>query len=211
MSTQQETSSGVDRVHANRKQLIVCGLADVASVVAATKADALVSVLHPELIPDTPDSIAVENHFKLAIDDIEAPYTGLQHAKNDDIDTLCRFARDWHDRSAANGSAEVSTMVVHCYAGVSRSTAAAFVILCALNPRLDEVAVGTYLRSLSPTAAPNRLIVSLGDDVLQRRGRMTKAVQAMGRANATLPARPVALDTHVKSNPAACVSDPAAA
>ncbi len=30
-------------------------------------------------------------------------------------------------------------MVVHCYAGISRSTASAFAAACALNPRRDEV------------------------------------------------------------------------
>jgi predicted protein tyrosine phosphatase len=71
--------------------------------------------------------------------------------------------------------------VIHCYAGVSRSTAAAFVAVCTLNPRRSEAAVAEALRRASPTATPNIRIVALADDILGRNGRMVEAITAIGQ------------------------------
>ena len=37
-------------------------------------------------------------------------------------------------------------MVIHCYAGISRSTAGAFVAACALNPKRDEMQIAWDIR-----------------------------------------------------------------
>ncbi len=182
----------------DQKHLIVCSLAAVPEIVTSTDATALVSVLDPELIPETPNTIAPNRHFKLAIDDIEAPHDGLNHAELSHIDALCQFARAWHSdtgKTEPQQDVRPGSLVVHCYAGVSRSTAAAFVVLCALNPHLNELAIAKYLRSRSSTAAPNRLIVSLGDEVLGRKGRMNKAIRAINGDYSFEAARPFALQT----------------
>ena len=57
-------------------------------------------------------------------------------------------------------------MVVHCWAGISRSTAAAFISLCAINPDAPEELIAARLREASPTAYPNRLMVRLADAAL---------------------------------------------
>ena len=72
-------------------------------------------------------------------------------------------------------------MVIHCYAGISRSTAAAFVAVCVLNPAGTEAAIARALRRASPTATPNIRIVALADDVLGRRGHMVEAITAIGQ------------------------------
>ena len=72
-------------------------------------------------------------------------------------------------------------MVVHCWAGISRSTAAAFTSLCAINPDAPEELIAQRLREASLTAYPNRLMVRLADDALGRHGRMVHAVERMGR------------------------------
>jgi predicted protein tyrosine phosphatase len=71
-------------------------------------------------------------------------------------------------------------MVVHCWAGISRSTATAFAIACDRNPHVDELAIAMDIRRASPTALPNRRIVAFADDILGRQGRMLEAVEAMG-------------------------------
>jgi hypothetical protein len=73
-------------------------------------------------------------------------------------------------------------MLIHCYAGISRSTAAAFIALCALNPHTPEDVIASCLRSSSDTASPNRLFVTLADKVLRRDGRMIAAVNGMGQS-----------------------------
>jgi predicted protein tyrosine phosphatase len=72
-------------------------------------------------------------------------------------------------------------MLIHCWAGISRSTAAAYTALCLFRPQADEETLAQELRAASPSATPNRLIVSLADEVLGRQGRMVKAVAGIGR------------------------------
>jgi predicted protein tyrosine phosphatase len=73
-------------------------------------------------------------------------------------------------------------LVIHCYAGVSRSTASAFAAACALNPHREEIVIARQIRAASPIASPNRLIVSLADKALGREGRMLRALDAIGPA-----------------------------
>jgi predicted protein tyrosine phosphatase len=96
-----------------------------------------------------------------------------------------RFVRSW-DRAAP--------LVVHCYAGISRSTAGAFVTACALNPRRDELAIARALRAASHTATPNIRIVSLADRMLGRHGRMVTAIQSIGPGIAAYSSEPFRLD-----------------
>jgi predicted protein tyrosine phosphatase len=83
---------------------------------------------------------------------------------------------------------------VHCYAGISRSTAAAFVAACALSPARTELQIAQELRQRSHTASPNRRIVSIADDLLGRNGRMVDAVEAIGLGAAATEAIPFRLE-----------------
>ena len=65
-------------------------------------------------------------------------------------------------------------MVVHCFAGISRSTAGAYVAACALNPARDEREIAWAIRRASRTAQPNARIVSIADRLLRRDGRMVQ-------------------------------------
>jgi predicted protein tyrosine phosphatase len=84
-------------------------------------------------------------------------------------------------------------LVVHCWAGISRSTAAAFAALCAINPDVDEELIARRLREASPTAYPNRLMIRLADAALGRRGRMMQAIEGIGRGVVAVEAVPFAL------------------
>ena len=81
-------------------------------------------------------------------------------------------------------------MLIHCWAGISRSTAAAYTAMCMVRPKADEEQLALELRALSPTATPNRLIVSHTDALLGRGGRMVKAVDAIGKGAEALEGTP---------------------
>jgi predicted protein tyrosine phosphatase len=100
------------------------------------------------------------------------PQPGLVLPCETHVSDLVKFALDW-DRKAP--------LLIHCWAGISRSTAAAFITLCALNPETSELNLARTLRSASPTAYPNRLLVALADEALSRNGRMMTAVEEIGR------------------------------
>jgi predicted protein tyrosine phosphatase len=72
-------------------------------------------------------------------------------------------------------------MVIHCYAGISRSTAAAYAVACALRPSVEEADLAQELRRLAPSATPNRLFVEIADRLLGRGGRMSAAIAGIGR------------------------------
>jgi len=82
---------------------------------------------------------------------------------------------------------------VHCWAGISRSTAAAYTALCAINPEASEALIATRLREASPTAYPNRLMIRLADAALGRRGRMVAAIEGIGRGVVAGEAAPFSL------------------
>ncbi len=85
-------------------------------------------------------------------------------------------------------------MVVHCFAGISRSTAGAYVAACALNPDRDELAIAWEVRRASRTAQPNARIVSIADRLLQRDGRMVRAIETIGPGDLASEGEPFRLD-----------------
>lgn len=151
--------------------IIVCGLADLPSVIAARRPSHMVTLLDPTTMIETPDAIAPDRHLKLGVNDIAQPAEGLTAPDETLVGRLLTFAESWDERDP---------MVIHCWAGVSRSTASAFTLACARSPEVDEAAIAWTLRSLAPHAYPNRRIVALADDMLGRQGRMVDAVEAIG-------------------------------
>ena len=119
------------------------------------------------------------------MDDINEPADGFVAPNDDSYPQLLAFVRGW-DRKAP--------LVVHCYAGISRSTASAFTAACALNPHRDEVSIARQIRAASPIAQPNRLIVTLADKVLGREGRMLRALDEIGPGNMMIEGRPFRID-----------------
>jgi predicted protein tyrosine phosphatase len=132
-----------------------------------------------------PASVLPANHLRVQMDDITEAAEGFVAPSDTHIEQVLSFVRGW-DRNAP--------LVVHCYAGISRSTASAFAAVCALNPRRDEIAIARQIRAASPIAAPNRLIVSLADKALGREGRMLRALDQMGPGNLLVEGRPFRVD-----------------
>lgn len=78
-------------------------------------------------------------------------------------------------------AATASSLAIACYAGVSRSTAAAYAVACQAVGAGQEEELALALRALSPAATPNPLMVALADTALGRGGAMVRAVSAIGR------------------------------
>lgn len=132
----------------------------------------VVTLLAPDTPSERPRGVDPGNHLKLHFHDIAAPLDGHTPPSAGDAAKLIAFFESW-DRA--------DPMLIHCWAGISRSTAAAYTALCLLRPQADEEALAQELRAASPSATPNRLIVSLADDILGRNGRMVKAITSIGR------------------------------
>jgi predicted protein tyrosine phosphatase len=150
----------------------VCPLAHLETVVAQTGARHVVTLISTATPVARPAGINPQNHLILGINDITAPMDGQIAPADEHVERLIAFVGAWE---------RTTPLVVHCWAGVSRSTAAAYVAACALDPERDEVEAAQALRRASPTATPNPLLVALADARLNRNGRMIAAIAAIGR------------------------------
>jgi predicted protein tyrosine phosphatase len=163
----------------------VCSLARLHATVDDTGASHIVTLLRLTDRARRPDHIAPENHLVLGLDDIAEAIDGQILPADEHVERLLAFTAQW-DRKAP--------MVVHCFAGISRSTAAAFTAACAINPNRDEMQIARAIRDASPTAMPNVRIVAIADRMLNRHGRMVRAVEALGRGQEAMEGHPFRLD-----------------
>jgi predicted protein tyrosine phosphatase len=163
----------------------VCSLARLHPTVESTGARHVVTLLRDVHLVSRPNGVALDNHLVLAMDDISMPLEGYSAPADEHVTELVKFLRGW-DRRAP--------VVMHCYAGISRSTAGAYVAVCALNPHRDEAAIANEMRRASPTASPNTRIVEIADRLLGRGGRMIRAIEAIGRGIEAYEGHPFRLE-----------------
>ena len=154
--------------------IYVCPLSRLAETVSRSGARHIVTIMNDGTPVVRPDAVAAANHLLIGVHDICEPMDGMICPAEEHVSEFLRFMTVW-DRRAP--------VVVHCFAGISRSTAAAFSGLCAVRPDLDEAEIAWRLRSRSPQATPNLRIVALADLILGRGGRMVRAVEAIGRGS----------------------------
>ena len=148
----------------------VCALRHMPEMVERTGARHLISAINADFLPVTPATIC--RHLKLDMHDIIETQPATTAPSSVHVKALLDFVKSW-DKQAP--------ILIHCYAGLSRSTAAAFISLCALNPRTPEKIIARALRRSSDTASPNRWFVGLADSALNREGRMVSALHSMGQ------------------------------
>ena len=155
------------------------------ATIARIGARHLVSVIDAEFLPDTPSAIRRDRHLKLDMHDITEVQSGLTPPAAEHVAELLDFVQRW-DKDAP--------LLIHCFAGISRSTAAAFIALCALSPRIPEDNIAAALRRSSDTAIPNRLFVALADKALGRDGRMVAALHTMASHRVAVESVPFAVE-----------------
>lgn len=168
----------VPRIH-------VCPLARLEETVRLTGARSLVTLINDGTPVTRPAAIAPERHLFVAISDIVADAEGHILPRDTHVDDLLAFVRAWDRREP---------LLIHCWAGISRSTAAAFITACALAPHRDEAEIAAALRHAAPTATPNALLVALADRRLGRQGRMIEAIEKIGRGAECFVGTPFALE-----------------
>lgn len=162
----------------------VCSLSALPAHAKTIGATHLMTILREHTAVATPEGIAAERHLRIGINDINEPREGFVHPEAGHLEEIIAFARAWD---------ETAPLLIHCWAGISRSTAAAFISLCTRNPGAEEARIAVALRAASPTATPNRLMVELADGLLMRRGRMVRAIEAIGPGVSAMEGQPFLL------------------
>jgi predicted protein tyrosine phosphatase len=165
-------------------RIIVTPLSALPASIRHYRPSRVVTLLSPEHMIDTPEGFADEHHLKLPVNDIAEAWAGESPPAETHIHALLKFGRAW-DADAP--------ILVHCWAGVSRSMAAAYTILCDRLGPGQELAIAREVRARAPHADPNRLIVRLADEMLGRDGRMVEAVELIGRGVLVTEGVPVEL------------------
>ena len=152
-------------------QVTICGI-DELGVHCAAGVTHVLSILDPGW-PEPAAFGAFDPHRRLELrfhDVIEAD-PGCVAPERLDVEQLLTFARDLT-------KARDTHLLVHCHAGVSRSTAAATLILAQTRPdRPAEEALQAVVRQ-RPRAWPNLRILELGDALLERHGEIVDAARA---------------------------------
>jgi predicted protein tyrosine phosphatase len=166
-------------------RLHVCSLALIESEVARTGARSLVTLLSPGTAIVRPSDILEHRHLNVAMSDILDHMPGQVRPEAHHLESFCAFVEQWDRREP---------MLIHCFAGVSRSTASAYIAVCQLSPHRDEHEIARALRVASPTATPNPRFVALADERLGRNGRMVAAIEAIGRGRECLEGTPFTME-----------------
>ncbi|HEX2655791.1 MAG TPA: protein tyrosine phosphatase [Xanthobacteraceae bacterium] len=163
----------------------VCSLTRLHDTVEQTRAQHVVTLLRDVHLVQRPSTIIDANHLVLEMDDISVAVDGYTMPGEEHVQKLLTFVHGWKRETP---------LVIHCFAGISRSTAGAYVTACALNPQRNEDVIAQQLRLNSPTATPNIRLVAVADHILGRQGRMVAAIEAIGRGQEAGEGHPFRLD-----------------
>lgn len=178
------TSEMNEQISLNNARIFGGPLSMVDAAIEMHNIGAIISLINQDTMLETPVSMPQDQHLKLAMNDISLPTDGLVLPGEAHVNQLIEFVSRW-DQSAP--------LLIHCWAGVSRSTAGVFISLCQLNPVMEEAEIALRLRAASPTATPNARLVELADGLMGREGRMMKAAEMIGQGEMTFEGAPFSL------------------
>lgn len=150
-------------------RLFVCSLALLHVEAARIQPLHVISLLDPGTPLTTPHDVEPDNHHRFFFHDITEPVEGQVGPASEDIERVLEFGAAWIGDQP---------LLVHCYAGVSRSTATAFILLCQRNPG-RETDVAQLVRRRGAHAWPNRRMIQIADKLLNRGNRMVDALDRM--------------------------------
>ncbi len=155
-----------------KKIIYVCPLSRFEETLALSGAKRVISLLSNDGPFEPPQGISADNHLHLQFNDITADRAGLTSPSKQHVLSLIEFARQW------NWS---TPLLIHCWAGISRSPAAAAIIALALEPSFNDQQLAKKMRGLSAEITPNIKMIEIADDFLNREGLFLSAFRAIGR------------------------------
>ena len=158
----------------------ICSLAAAPQLVRQLRPSRVVSLLSPYDTFPAFEGFGSDLHLQVPIHDIVDDIGEWRAPDLSDAESVINFVQPW-DRAAP--------MLIHCWAGISRSTASAFIAACLHNPEAEEQEIAAAIRAASPTASPNKRLVAHADALLGRNGRMNRAAESIGRGSAAMEAQ----------------------
>ena len=156
-------------------RVTICGIDELAAHRAAGVSHVL-SILDPGW-PEPEAFYAFDPHRRLELrfHDVIDEGRGATAPQRRDVERLLDFGREL---DAAPGS----HLLVHCHAGVSRSSAAMTLILAQALPDVPDDAVLREVLRIRGKAWPNLRMIEIGDRLLGRGGALVHATHRLHRA-----------------------------
>lgn len=163
--------------------LTVCGIEELAGHCEVGVSHVL-SILDPGY-PEPPafGSFGEHRRLELRFHDVIEDTPGMLPPSEEDVATVLAFGRDLMAEPPSQGH-----LLVHCHAGISRSTASMMLILAQARPDLPARDIVSHVVSIRPRAWPNLRILEFGDAMLGRKGELVSA--AHERYRVVVQARP---------------------
>lgn len=156
-------------------KITICGIAELGQHCEAGVTHVL-SILDPHWPdPEAFGDFPPHRREALRFNDVIALAPGIVAPEESHVAHLLAFGRDVEVAGA------VAHLLIHCHAGISRSTAAAALLLAQEDPSLSATEVFDAIALLRPRAWPNLALLELGEAALDRRGEFTAAVGAQYR------------------------------
>ena len=154
--------------------LTVCGIAELDGH-ASLGASHVLSILDP--IAPVPEAFgAFGEHAKLELrfDDVIEDMPGMIAPQPDHVAQILAFGRDLlaEPRPQAH-------LLVHCHAGISRSTAAMALLIAQALPEQDAATVLAAVHAIREKAWPNLRLIEMGDAALGRGGLLVAAAHQL--------------------------------
>lgn len=154
------------------RRLTICGIPELGTFQNAAVTHVL-SILDPGH-PEPADFAAYGPHKRLTLrfDDIISPDQGTVLPERHHIEALLEFGKGL----AASIGDPLEHLLVHCHAGISRSTASMAILLAEARPEADEDSIFAHIRDIRAQAWPNSRMIGMADDLLGRDGRLLAAL-----------------------------------
>lgn len=168
-------------------EIYICPLSRLVETVDISGAKHVVSLINDGMEVPYPLSVPLEQRLFLGFNDIVEKTAGFVAPEKKHVTQLLDFISRWNQKTA---------MVIHCWMGISRSTAGAYIAQCALMPDQDERELAQALRKASPQATPNIRLVQFADELLEREGRMISSIIDIDRGEDAFEGIPFSLPIH---------------
>ncbi len=155
-------------------KVTVCGIPELPQHSSTGVSHVLSIIDTHEPRPPALDDFFEIDHELIRFDDVVGEYPGFEACTQAHIVKVLEFGERVHAQPKGH-------VLVHCHAGISRSTAAAAILMAQHAPGQEEAAF-LKLLGMRKHGWPNTRMVEFADELLQREGAMLRGLAAYRRA-----------------------------